>query len=40
MKTVESKFHGVNNLSQYRNESDVVFQTWSAKDFGKLLLFT
>ncbi|XP_022333595.2 cyclin-dependent kinase 2-interacting protein-like isoform X2 [Crassostrea virginica] len=33
MKTVESKFHGVNNLSQYRNDSDVVFQTWSAKDF-------
>lgn len=35
MKAVANKFHGVQNLSQYKNDCDVMFQTWSTKDFGE-----
>lgn len=33
MKAVANKYHGVQNLSQYKNDCDVMFQTWSTKDF-------
>lgn len=33
MKAVANKFHGVQNLSQYKNDCDVMFQTWLTKDF-------
>lgn len=35
MKAVANKFNGVQNLSQYKNDCDVMFQTWLTKDFGK-----
>ncbi|XP_061174758.1 cyclin-dependent kinase 2-interacting protein-like [Saccostrea echinata] len=31
--TVAAKFQGVQTLSQYKNDSEVLFQTWSTKDF-------
>lgn len=33
MKAVANKFNGVQNLSQYKNDCDVMFQTWLTKDF-------
>lgn len=33
MKAVANKFHGVQNLSQYKNDCGVMFQTWLTKDF-------
>nr|XP_011446802.2 cyclin-dependent kinase 2-interacting protein [Crassostrea gigas] len=33
MKAVANKFSGVQNLSQYKNDCDVMFQTWLTKDF-------
>ncbi|XP_062568501.1 cyclin-dependent kinase 2-interacting protein-like isoform X2 [Saccostrea cucullata] len=31
--TVAAKFQGVQTLSQYKNNSEVLFQTWSTQDF-------
>ncbi|XP_062596564.1 cyclin-dependent kinase 2-interacting protein-like [Saccostrea cucullata] len=31
--TVAAKFQGVQTLSQYKNDSEVLFQTWSTLDF-------